>query len=455
MKKIFGVISILVLVTLFLPAHSAVAQAPAPLLPVPEFPTCGFAPQGDGDGFLFCNPANKTDWILFAHGYVPPVPFLSPADNLALAFQQLVLPDGTKLPDLVNSLGYGFAASTYNRTGLAVTNGIQSMTNLAGWIKAQNPAAKIYLVGASEGGLISTLIAEQTTTPFNGVVAACGPIGDFRKHVNYLGDFRVLFDYFFPNVFVDTNGHISPITIPPGVIADWLNGALSGDTKNSAYQTAVVNAMGASPSKSLELMRTSKAAFNPNDPNTIGITALKVLNYDIVETDDARLVLGVQPFTNQRTWYFGSSNDLLLNKRVERVPPLGQPYNEAATQAALAGYQTTGKLKRPLVTIQTLLDPEVPAWHQTLYRLKVFNQRSTMLYSGIPILRYGHCNFKPAELVLAFYLMVYKTTGRPMSLDQLKTALPDPASWEAFQSLKGSYDSGTMQTDPVAPPTQQ
>jgi pimeloyl-ACP methyl ester carboxylesterase len=454
MKKIFGVISILVLVALFLPAQAVVAQDAVDPLSLPPPPAgCTLAPQG-GDIILLCNPANKPDWIIFAHGFVPTVPGMDLTLNLALAFEQLKLPDGTMIPTLVNSLGYGFAAPTYDRTGLAVTNGVQSVTNLALAIKSQNPSSRIYLVGASEGGLISTLIAEQATTPFNGVVAACGPIGDFRKHVNYLGDFRVLFDYFFPKVFVDANGHISPINIPVPVIGDWLNGSLSGNPANSQYQSAVVAAMTASPSKSLELMRTSKAAYDPNDLTTIGLTALKALNYDIVENNDAQVVLGVQPFTNQRTWYFGSANDLLLNKLVERVPPLGQPYNEAATQAALAGYQTTGKLKRPLVTIQTLLDPEVPAWHQTLYRLKVYNQRAYALYSGIPILRYGHCNFKPEELVLSFYLMVYKTTGRPMSINQLKAALPDPASFEAFQSLKNSVDSGTMKTDPVAPSTQ-
>ena len=28
----------------------------------------------------------------------------------------------------------------------------------------------------------------------------CGPVGDFQKQIDYLGDFRVLFDYYFPNI---------------------------------------------------------------------------------------------------------------------------------------------------------------------------------------------------------------------------------------------------------------
>src|SRR5512135_3122876 len=142
MKKIFGVISILVLVALFLPANPAMAQdsapaqppatapseiapsetaplesAPSATVPAVTSPPPGCLPYflDAADLALLCNPDFKTDWIIFAHGYVPPVPTMTLRDNLDLAFQQLFLPDGTFLPTLVNSLGYGFAAPTYNR----------------------------------------------------------------------------------------------------------------------------------------------------------------------------------------------------------------------------------------------------------------------------------------------------------------------------------------------------
>ena len=42
--------------------------------------------------------------------------------------------------------------------------------------------------------------AAARTVPgmFSSGLAACGPVGSFRGQVNYVGDFRVLFDYFFP-----------------------------------------------------------------------------------------------------------------------------------------------------------------------------------------------------------------------------------------------------------------
>lgn len=89
-----------------------------------------------------------------------------------------------------------------------------------------------YIVGASEGGLITTLLVERSPQLFAGGVAACGPIGDFRAQTDYFGDFRVLFDYFFPGVIPG-----NAITVPQEVIDDW----------NSRYVPAVRQAMTANP----------------------------------------------------------------------------------------------------------------------------------------------------------------------------------------------------------------
>ena len=72
------------------------------------------------------------------------------------------------------------------------------------------------MTGASEGGIVTALMAERHPELLTGALSACGPIGDFKKQTEYLGDFRVLFDYFFPNVLPP-----SPINIPPQVIANW------------------------------------------------------------------------------------------------------------------------------------------------------------------------------------------------------------------------------------------
>jgi len=263
-------------------------------------------------------------------------------------------------------------------------------------------------------------------------VAACGPIGDFRKQVDYFGDFRVLFDYFFKDVLP-----AGPVNIDPGLFADWMNGVAANNPAASAYQTAVLAAVAGNPDKARQLIVTGKAAIDPNDPSTAALTALKVLHYNVVASLDAQIELGIQPFTNKRTWYFGSDNDLLLNRKVARIPLGG---TETQLAQALAPYQTTGLLRAPLVTIHTLYDPEDPVWHQTLYRLKVWKMNKAKQYNGIPINRYGHCNFTPQELLFAFGLAYAKGTRQLLPLDGVGQALPSDGALEQFKDLMRQYE---------------
>src|SRR5205823_3295627 len=77
---------------------------------------------------------------------------------------------------------------------------------------AKGKPSRVYLTGISEGGLITTLAIEQYPDIYDGGLAAAGPIGDFRRQINYFGDFRVIFDYYFPGL------------VPGSAIAppDWL-----------------------------------------------------------------------------------------------------------------------------------------------------------------------------------------------------------------------------------------
>ncbi len=218
MRKIFLSLIILSLAVLCLPAQTAAAEPPNPLagcdlLSIP--------------GAVVCNPLGAKDWIIFVHGYVPAG---APPGS---AWLQLILPGGQTIPQLVNGLGYGFAAAEFNeKNGLAIEDGVRDTLALANQLKTADN--HIYLFGASEGGLITTLISEgggvfmqDQANPISGGVSACGPNGDFRKQVEYFGDFRVLFDYFFHGVIPGSKwdnhlGGFSPVNVDPLVTADWL-----------------------------------------------------------------------------------------------------------------------------------------------------------------------------------------------------------------------------------------
>jgi pimeloyl-ACP methyl ester carboxylesterase len=316
--------------------------------------------------------------VVFAHGYV--------AFNQPLGFYHLELPDGTSIPTLVQTLGFAFATTSYRQNGLAILEGVQDMRELVDSFNAAAPLdpLRTYVTGVSEGGIIAALLAERFPDMFTGALATCGPIGSFRGQVNYVGDFRVLFDYYFPGVIPG-----SPTSIPPEVIDTW----------NTVYQPHVLAAIAANPAAARELLRVAHVPFESTDPTTIAQSVVGVLWYNIFGTNDANAKLGGNPYGNRFRWYFGSSDDLRLNRGVRRFRAA------SAALTALAAYETSGDLRIPLVTLHTTQDEIIPVWHELLYLVK---QRPTAsgVFRPIPVDRYGHCAFTAAEVLAAFGVLL-------------------------------------------------
>jgi pimeloyl-ACP methyl ester carboxylesterase len=352
--------------------------------------TCTRGTLPSGALSLICIPgaAWNGDLVVWAHGYT--------AYNQPLDFQNLNLPGGIYLPDLVQALGFAFATTSYRTNGLAVLQGVDDIRQLVAAFRQTAPRlpAHTYLVGASEGGLITTLLAEQSPELFSGALAACGPVGDFRAQINYFGDFRVLFNYFFPGVIPGDS-----IQIPQEVIDDW-------DTK---YSPAVTNALISNPLAALQLISTSKAPIDWENigPTTVS-TAQDLLWYNVFATNDAAQKLGGNPYGNLTRWYWGSADDLRLNLSVERFAAAPTAIN------ALNPYQTTGNVRIPLITLHTVGDDIVPFWHEVLYAFKAHPTGRGSLIQ-IPVFRYGHCNFTANEMLGAFALLLLEVTGTPQA----------------------------------------
>jgi pimeloyl-ACP methyl ester carboxylesterase len=367
------------------PALPAAAQSPLP----PPLDQCASGQQTSGAVFFMCVPPSwNGDLIVFAHGYV------APNESQLKFLEQLVLSDGNTIPGLVLSLNYAFATTSYSRNGLAVLEGIDDVRDLISLFKTQFPTTNhVYLIGASEGGLVTTLALEQYPQDFSGGLAMCGPIGNFRSQINYWGDFRVLFDYFFPAYRIP----FSPVNIDEANV--WPNW--------EAIAQAIGAAVAANPSAAGQLLRTSHAPIDPADPASAISTTVGILDYNVFATNDGRAQLNGQPYDNRYRWYSGSNDDWRLNRTVERFTA-----DRTALQTISQFYETSGRLTKPLVTLHTTGDPIVPYWHETLYRVKVLFKGSLNQYVGIPIIRYGHCSFKSSEALVAFGVLVFKATGR-------------------------------------------
>ncbi len=354
---------------------------------------CTVETMDSGEIYQICIPANwNGELILYAHGYVS-------------EFEPLRLPQeaATYIP-LYTSLGFAFATTSYSQNGLAIQSGIQDMLRLRkAFMDKHGEPKQIYLTGASEGGIITTLAIERYPELFSGGLSLCGPCGYFQGQINYYGNFRVLFDYFFKGVLPG-----NAVNIPDELIANW----------QTVYVPAVLEAIRLHPATTLKLLNTAQAPYDPNDPATIGQTVLNVLWYDVFTTRDAIRKLGGQPFDNRKKLFIGTGSireDLELNLKVQRFSA-----DRAATENIRRNYETSGNLSKPLVIGHTTKDPIQLFWHLPLYRYKVNRQGKSSLFSGVPVERYGHCTFTEAEIASGFTALLQKIKGQvPVQAQQL------------------------------------
>ncbi|MCB0062649.1 MAG: prolyl oligopeptidase family serine peptidase, partial [Caldilineaceae bacterium] len=258
--------------------------------------------QESGATYRICMPASWNGKLLvYAHGYVAPTePIGIPEDQLGVAGSPTV-------DQLANALGFAFVTSGYRANGLVVQEAINDLIDAVNIFADQEGApSQVLLAGVSEGGLITALAVERHPDVFDGGLAMCGPYGNFRDQINYFGDFRVIFDYFFPNVMPPT-----AVAIPATLLDTWETSYYT----QTVYPviTDTVNITGVN-----RLLNVTAAPFDTDDPATKVETIEDLLWYNVFATNDATVQLGGQPFDNRTRTYSGSADDEALNQAVAR-----------------------------------------------------------------------------------------------------------------------------------------
>ena len=344
--------------------------------------------QASGSIYRICMPPPEQYngiLVVWAHGFQDAgTPVQIPEDQLCIK--------GFCIPAIVNGLGFGFATNSYSKTGLAILQGKDDIRDLVDVYAAQKGApSKVYLVGASEGGIITALSVEQHPDVFSAGLAACGPIGNFPLQIDYFGDARATFPVFFPGVIPG-----DPFHPPDALIAAW-----------STYYDQVVEPIVFAPANRARLDQWVAVAHLPFDAadylGSVKVSVKDVLRYGVVNINDGAATLGGFPFDNLGRVYTGSSNDALLNLLVQRVAA-----DPVAVEAMNTSYRTTGVLTRPLITLHTTRDQQVPYVHEKLYALKTLASGALVTrHLPIKIDRFEHCNFTPDEVLASFAIMLF------------------------------------------------
>jgi pimeloyl-ACP methyl ester carboxylesterase len=417
-------LSVLVLAPVASSAASPRAGPPSPSGPgsslgpppteIPPRPANCVEDTRNGYQYWICMPPfgwNK-ELIVYAHGYVAAnAPIQVPVDQLFI--------NGIYLSDLLTLQGYAFAVSSYRVNGLAIKEGQEDLADLTAYFKSLHPnTTRTYLIGVSEGALITALSAETSPPVYDGTMAVCGPVGDFHLQVNYFGDFRAVFDYFFPNLI-------------PGDATTVPDDLLQGDNWATYYAGTVWPEISkpANQGKVSQLLRVTNAPpyewpspATPADTAVVSNTVSSILWYNIFATNDARAKLGGQPYDNGDRWYAGSQDDADLNSKVKRYTA-----DTAATAEIDARYQTLGIPSVPIVTLHTTQDQVVPYDHETLYRGKIIRNDVIERHQNFTIATYGHCNVDLPTTQTALNALLGAVANPPSHVPATRVYLPGVA----------------------------
>jgi hypothetical protein len=343
--------------------------------------------------------------ILWAHGTVFP--------SEPITISHIVLP-GTELsiPEIAGRLGYAFAASSYSKNGYAVEEGIQDTYALyQRFVDSYAQPTYTYVLGASEGGLITVKLMEIYPDTFDGGLAMCGPLGGYYRATPHAADFRVVFDYFFPDVLPG-----DAMNIPEDAWQYW---ETPGPDTSQGYRYDIMDAVEGYPRRTAQLFSVTKACTDPQNPEAEADAAAHLLSYSIFATNDMLETLGGNPYDNRTTWYRGSYRDWRLNRQVDRFAADPDAVEE------IRRFDPTGDIEAPLVTLHTTCDELVPFWHELIYWQLAQSQGDTDKLLVLPSQHCGHCAFEVRELLLAFAALVYQVEDRLPPLSRFETVDAD------------------------------
>jgi pimeloyl-ACP methyl ester carboxylesterase len=311
--------------------------------------------------------------VLYAHGFV-----LSDAP-VALP------PEGELLTDLLAPQGFAVAFTSFSENGWAVKDGAQRTHQLLGiFTSTFGLPSRVYIGGASMGGLIAIKLVEQHPGAFAGALPSCAVAGGAQGEFHYLGHLRALFDFFYPGVLPG-----SAANVPPGL-----------DITRAIVLPAVA-AMQTDPAGAFAIGMIEQTPVPFASANELMQSIATALAWHAMAFEDLlHRIHGHSAFDNHDTQYSGTLPLELLaaiNASVAR-------FDGSADALAYLDhyYEPSGELQIPMLLLSTSRDPVVPGFHQAAYRDAVAAAGNAELLVERTIDRYGHCSFTPEELASAF-----------------------------------------------------
>jgi hypothetical protein len=298
--------------------------------------------------------------------------------------------------------GFAAAASSYRPDaaglgGWAVKDGAEDTDNLRlRFIDIFGRPERTFVVGASEGGLITATIVERFgrdadgNLNYDGALPLCGPLAGGRK--NWYGgfDLRVVYQYYCRNLPRPSEpqyplymGLAPNNTISPNELGARINEC------TGVLQQPFTRTPGQS-SNLANILNVTKI------PESFLLTDMGFATFGLQELTLVRTA-GMSPVTNIGAEYKGSTDDAALNDNVFRAPA------HPLADAFLAGaYDPTGELPMPVLTMHTIGDGLVIVENENAYRQIVDEAGHLERLQQNYVNANGHCEFTNSEVLAAF-----------------------------------------------------
>jgi hypothetical protein len=366
---------------------------------------------GPGSLYGIYLPLNwNGDVVYFMHGILSP-------------YAPVALPQGTDwdsfvlVRDQLGALGFAIAYSTYSENGLALKDAAQRTHQLRGLVASvlKGPPERSFIVALSLGTAAALQLIEKFPKQYDGAVLACGMLAGTPRQLQFVGDVRALFDYYYPNVlpgdaidvpegFAPTPEQVAALVLP-AVMANPLGLFAIASTAQTPLAYVPGNVTVAGPSQS-----------------TLLFSLVTALTYQLIGTPDAvDRTHGNSPFDNSGTTY-----------------TLGTPVVPALTSAltaAIAGanagverfsstpdaqnflekyYVPTGDLEIPVITVHNLWDYLVPYFNEPAFQQIVQSAGASDMLLQRAVPDFGHCSntaFRTAVVASILDLATWVSSG--------------------------------------------
>jgi len=358
-------------------------------------------PIGPGSIYAIDVPDDwNHDLVLYAHAIVQASqPVAPPTTQDGYAF----------IRDRLLGAGYALAASSYSSNGYVLDDAVRRTHQLGGLFTSKfGRPRRMFLMGHSLGALTIVKMAERYPTQYVGALPMCGPLGGALASIQYAGDARVTFDYYFPGLLPG-----SPFSVP----ADTLFLSPFDPGGPSPLFMAVYGALAADPSAAFQWATAAALPFA--NETELGNSALYVIGFILRYTNDfIERVNGKMPYDNTDILYeVNVTPDPVTNAHLSALLNAGVARYEAdraATNFYERNYAPTGRISVPVLTLHTTRDPGVPFAHEAAFADSVEAAGRSQWLRQILVDRWGHCAFTPDEVQTAFeQLVAWVDSGQP------------------------------------------